>query len=49
MKLILPLLAALALAGCIGGGETKPPPTLDGPQPQAVPIPQVDTQPLPPM
>lgn len=49
MKLIPTLLALLALAGCIGAGETVPPPPVDGPQPQAVPIPEVDSQPLPPL
>jgi hypothetical protein len=51
MKLLLPLLALLALSGCLGAGETAPSPAapVDGPQPQAVPIPEVDTQPLPPL
>jgi hypothetical protein len=52
MKILLPFLALLALSGCLGMGETASTAAVapaDGPQPQAVPIPEVDSQPLPPL
>ncbi len=44
------LSATLALAGCLSLGGDEPPtaPADGGPQPPAVPVPEVETEPLPP-